>query len=93
MSDPRPTVAAVLDLKQAGVTSEALVVSILEGAEYLVGHLKTVKTDGMHNPIASKDAEATARDVAAGIAALDEIGWPHELSERINAALEQGEAA
>jgi len=92
MSDPRPTVAAVLDLKQAGVTSEALVVSI-EGAEYLVGHLKTVKTDGMHNPIASKDAEATARDVAAGITALNEIGWPHELSERINAALEQGEAA
>lgn len=88
-----PRVTAVLSLEEAAVASAALADSVHEAAGYLVGHLGDVIEKSEHAPIAGQDAAATARQVTAGVAALDEIGWPHELSERINAALEQGEAA
>ena len=77
----------------AKITSADLVESVHERAGYLIGQLAEVIEKGEHSLLTSEDARNTARQVRAGIEALDEIGWPHELSERINAALEQGEAA
>jgi hypothetical protein len=90
MIDQRPKVSAVLNLDEASVASAALAESVHEAAGYLVGHLGTVIEKGEHAPIAGQDAEATARQLVAGIAALNEIGWPHELAERISS---EGEAA
>lgn len=87
-----PRVTAVLSLEEAAVASAALADSVHEAAGYLVGHLDAVIQKAEHAPIAGQDAEATARQVQDGLAALAEIGWPHELAERRRAWREECEA-
>jgi hypothetical protein len=62
----------------AKITSAALAEWVHEGAGYLIGQLAEVIEKGEHSLLTSEDAQNTARQVRAGIEALDEIGWPHE---------------
>jgi hypothetical protein len=66
----------------AKITSAALAEWVHEGAGYLIGQLAEVIEKGEHSLLTSEDAQNTARQVRAGIEALDEIGWPHEIAGR-----------
>ncbi len=74
------TVTAVLDQEHALAASEALIERLKEDAEHLLPHLERVVTDGLHARLAHQDAQTTARELGRTLAALQEIGWPHELT-------------
>ncbi len=76
------TVTAVLDQDKALAASEALVERLKVDASNLLTNLDQVVTEGLHSPVASVDAQATARDLAWTLGALEEIHWPHELVQR-----------
>jgi len=87
------TVTAVLDQDRALAASVALVERLDDDAKFLRINLERLITEGLHARSASEDSQATARELMHTLAALGEIGWPHELTQpnRLRELREAGE--